>query len=157
VNLLVSSALSGLVGSVVALVLGFVLLRTRTLPFDRRGRIERGRFDLPLTSGTCVAVTPVTVPVEPSAAAGLVVEALRRVRATDVATLDPWTVAGWEGVTWRSFGQQVGVVMQPTGPSEVTLWCCSRPRVATTLIDWGAGQRSVQALASELRRLASNS
>lgn len=143
-----------IIGFGAAVLLWVVLVQARILPFDRRARLARGRFDLPLSSGNCAAACPVTVHVSPDAAGGLVVAALEGLNVKDVVTLDSWTMAGWTGLTWRSFGQQVGVVMQPNGTDEVILWCCSRPRLATVMIDWGASTRSAGSVAAAISRLA---
>jgi hypothetical protein len=139
----VKEALAGsIVGSLIGMAIVFgllvLLLRLRAVPFDRRNRADRGRLDLPLWSGNCAATRPVVVRLDPAAAAAVVRRALEEQRVRDLVVLDPWTVAGWTGITWRSYGQQVGITVQPQGPDTVTLWCCSRPRLATTLFDMGA-------------------
>jgi len=85
-----------------------------------------------------------------------VAAALEGLMVKDLVMLDTWTLAGWTGVTWRSHGQQVGVVMQQTGPDQVTLWCCSRPRLATTVLDFDASKRSAGLLAAAITQAVGN-
>jgi len=136
------------------MLLGALVLKSRVLPFDRRGRLDRGRFDLPLSAGNCAATLPVTVHVSAGVAGEWVAGALERLKVQDVVMLDSWTLAGWTGMTWSSYGQQVGVAMQQSGPDQMTLWCCSRPRLATTMLDFGASKRSAGLLAATITQLA---
>lgn len=155
-----SSALGALLWWSIVLVVGtgswVLLMRARLLPFDRRRRLERGRLDLPLSAGSCAVALPVTVRLDPEDAGMLAGLALHEAGVRDVVVLDAWTSAGWRGFTWRSFGQQVGVIVQPTRPGEVLLWCCSRPRISTTLADWGASRRSATQVRDAVLRVASS-
>jgi hypothetical protein len=153
----VSSFLPTLIGSLVGVGLGVGIValsvHARVLPFDRRNRLGNGRVDLPLGSGNCAVARPIPVAVDLDGARWLVATALDRVGAKDVVVLDAWTVAGWTGFTWRSFGQQVGISIQPNGPDQVVLWCCSRPRLASTVVDLGASARSVAQVISVLDQI----
>jgi hypothetical protein len=60
---------------------------------------------------------------------------------------------GYSGMSWRSWGQELAIVARAI-PGGARLWCCSRPRFATTLVDWGASGRAVDALCSAVKDLA---
>jgi len=149
----VSLVLVALVSGLVVMGVGYAVVQTRALPFDRRHRLDRGRLDLPLSSGSCAVAMPVTGRLDASAAAGVAAAALDRIGVRDVVVLDPWTTAGWTGTTWRSYGQQVGVAIAPAGPDVVTLWCCSRPLIASTQLDFGASRRTAGQLADAVAAL----
>jgi hypothetical protein len=146
------SAFDGLVILTTITLLHLLVLRTRVLPWDRLGRLERGRFDLPLWSGNVTGVIPAPVLVRPEEAAVVAAIALRAVGAEGVVWLDPVTLAGWKRMTLASWGQQVGVVFAP-GPGGVALWCISRPRLASTQFDFGVSRRGARALADEIARI----
>jgi hypothetical protein len=143
---------AGLMAFALILLLHLLVLRTRVLPWDRLGRLGRGRPDLPLWSGSLAAVVPAPVLVRPEEAAVVAAIALRAVGADGAVWLDPVTLAGWKPMTMGSWGQQVGVVFTP-GPGGVALWCVSRPRLASTLVDFGVSRRGAGALAAEVARI----
>lgn len=152
---MITSIIVSLVSGLITVGVLWTLARADALPFDRRARLRSGQTDLPLTVGSCAASVPVALHLTLAEVPAVVQESLLRVGAHEVGVVDPWTVVGWLGCSWRSLGQQVGVAAAATGPGEVTLWCCSRPRFATTLVDFGASQRAALRLAAELSRFDS--
>jgi len=59
------------------------------------------------------------------------------------------TVVAWEGVTWRSFGEQVVVTTTALDGGRSMLTCVVQPQYANTLYDWGAARRLVDAFVQD--------
>lgn len=83
---------------------------------------------------------------------GHALEVLRALPARKVHVDEPNRVTGRTGTTWRSWGELLSIELEPAaaGTSVVVR---SRPRVRTTLVDYGKGRRNVEALTTHLQTL----
>jgi hypothetical protein len=136
------------VGGALVAGLTYLFVSPKAFPPDRRLRARRQRFDLPLTRGTCARCKVIESSLDWPSAVGVAATALHNIGATDVGSVDSWTTIGWLPMDLLSFGQQVGVTIQARPDGGMTFWCCSRPRVTTTLIDYGRSERCANQLAA---------
>ena len=81
-----------------------------------------------------------------------IVEALRSLPANIVSVDVPaGRYTARRGTSWKSWGEEV-VVQLAGDPARPTATVTSRPRVATTLIDYGRGRRNVEHVVDRLGR-----
>ena len=121
---------------------------------DRRRRLRAGRYPGPTWAGRCAATVPVDLAAPAQDAADWALKALQGQSRAEVVAVDPWTWVVWTGLSWRSWGQEISVAVTTTGPSSCRLYCSSRPRLATTFIDWGASQHAASELAARVKSCA---
>jgi hypothetical protein len=88
--------------------------------------------------------------VEPDAALALVMSAMERLGLRVLTTdVERRNVLGKQGVTLRSWGEMVHVLVEPADTGS-RLTCVSWPSWDWTAVDWGAGRRILQEFAREL-------
>ncbi len=136
------------------LVLELATVAVLLVGTDRRRKTRRGRYPAPPWSGFGAMSVPVDVAVEPEQGLALAAAAIARAGGREVATVDTWTVVGWKGATFRSWGQELAVAVTAPGEGRTRLVCCSRPRFGLTLVHWGASGTAVNCLADEVRGAA---
>jgi hypothetical protein len=75
-------------------------------------------------------------------------EALRTLPKTRVAEVNPkaQTIRAKRGLTWRSWGDEIRVDVQGIERGTSIIRVSSRPRLRTTLVDWGSNLRNVMAI-----------
>jgi hypothetical protein len=134
---------------IVFLVTGALFVRS-----DRRRQLRAGRYPGPPCSGRCAQSVPVDLHSSPEDASAVASVALQLCSRKEVVAVHPWTWVGWTGISWRSWGQELSVVVCMIGPEWYRLFCSSWPRFAATLIDWGASRKAADALAVEVQRRA---
>ncbi len=86
-----------------------------------------------------------TIPTSVYEAAAVSREALSRMGAKDVKAADGPTLTARMPMSWRSFGEAIGIQMRPVGPGVVEVGMSSHPRIRTTLVDYGKNLDNIEA------------
>lgn len=134
------SAAKGMVGGVLFGVVMSVLLGTLA-PATRGGR---GGSVSPRQERR------LRVEAEPAQVHRCAAWALDGLPATLSSPTEPHRVEAVTGTSWNSWGDHVSVELRPDGnATEVVVR--SRPRVATTLVDFGRGRKNVDSVVEGLR------
>jgi hypothetical protein len=82
-------------------------------------------------------------------------ETLNSMEARDV-TRRSNAVKGATPMSWRSFGQTVLVVVQPSNDGSCECSCSCWPKVDHTVVDWGAGRLALERLFLAVQKIATH-
>lgn len=132
-HLLGQSALAGvLFGGAISLSMGTgQILATRTLSREALALSVRQVWEL-------------TLEAPPEHALEKAVQAVSALKSGRVLEVDPVTrrVVAHKGASWRSWGEAIDVSVREAAAGSVVR-LSSRPRLSTTLVDWGSNLRNV--------------
>jgi hypothetical protein len=132
---------------------GFLLGLLSAAPFGAAMALILGFLHFSYTSDPQVRHTRnLVVDTSPQAARDLCFEAIRAVPKVSVDTKlsNDSQVVAKKGLTMRSWGDLISCRIDPLGPDQQLVTVTSRPRLRTTIVDYGSNLGNVEAVVSYL-------